>query len=272
MAQEAEGAPEEEGVINAAPEEGQHNEGGSEPAPQASPEVEALARELGWVPENEWTGPADRWAPPQTFIRQKVSKGDRLYDELREVKEATTRMTKTHAKIMEREVQKAREEVERRFQRAVEAGDYEAAERARRDMATVETEARTSGEDPAVADFRARNTWFNANEEATAYALSVAQMKANQGLSAADQVRAAEEAVKKRFPELFPAEQRQQEPRKGAPVVNAPQSRAARPAPKAKGFAELPREAQTAAQDFLRRGRIKSLDDYAKAYWAEEEA
>lgn len=267
MAQEADYVPEVGDEDAAALETGQLNEGDNRP--QTSSEVAELARGLGWVPEDEWDGPAGKWSPPEVFIRQKVNKGDRLYDELREVKETTTRLARTSAAITEREIARARSELEEQFRAAVEAGDIRAANQARQDLTRVETEAATAGEDPEVASFVERNaSWFNLNEEATAYARSVAQLQANKGASPATQIKAAEDAVKKRFPELFDAAD-QREPRK-APTLNAPNTRAARSAPKEKGVAELPTDALAAGRDFVKRGRVKSLEDYAKMYWQEE--
>lgn len=72
----------------------------------------------------------------------------------------------------------------------------------------------------------------------------------------------------RRFPELFQGQTR--EPSKAPPAVNAPQSRAARTAPKVKGFAELPADARKAAED-LKKRRGVSLDEYARIYWQENE-
>lgn len=265
MAEEADSALEFEGEQTAAPEDGE--QGGEEIRPQTSPEIEGLARELGWVPETDWRGDKSRWAPPEDFIRGKAAKGDRVLDELREVKDQTSRILKANAKAAAEAIAKAKAEAQEQFHRAVEAGDVQAAEQARRDLAAVETEAPAANQDPAVADFAARNPWFNADEEATTYAISVAEREARKGSSPAQQTKAAEEAVKKRFPELFEAEA-PRERGKNPPAVNAPQSRTARPAPRAKGVADLPPEALRAAREFEKKGL--SLEAYAKTYWEEE--
>ena len=274
MAEEADNALDIEGDGAIAPEVEDLNAEGSPSESEAADKIESLARELGWKPAEEWRGDKTNWTPADEFIRHKVSKSDRLADDVRVVRDQMARMARTSAQITEREVQRAKKEAEERFRQAVEAGDVQAAQEASLEMSRVDSGAASANDDPEVAQFKARNPWFNPTDpdnEASLYALSVAETRARRGASAAEQARAAEEAVRKRFPELF-AQEQPIETGKKAPVVNAPQSRAARPAPKAKGYAELPRDAQVAAQDFLRRGRIKSLDDYAKTYWAEEDA
>jgi hypothetical protein len=123
-------------------------------------------------------------------------------------------------------------------------------------------------DDPDVAEFAERNAdWFKVDPEATALAMGVADNLAKQGKSAAEQVAAAEKAVKKRFPELFDEPPPRQQG-KGPAAVHTADTRSAPRRPGPKGFAELPADAKQAALRMESKGRC-SRDEYAKFYWQE---
>jgi hypothetical protein len=228
--------------------------------------VADLAREMGWAPRDEWRGDPDQWKDAKTFLKTTVDINRNLSKDVRELRQTQAQLARTAATITERAVAEERERLTAQFREAVEAGDAEAAWKAGQQLNRVEQ----PNADPAdeVADFKARNIWFGKDDEATAYAVAHCQVLANKGVSRAEQVRSAEEAVKKRFPELFQSDQPQRQQPKQQPAVNQP-ARASRPAPREKGVADLPPDARKAGEDFVRRGRIKSLADYAKVYFEE---
>lgn len=268
MAEEAEGDITDV-VDDAAPQEGATAQDPPEgDSPQTPSEIDVLAQEMGWAPKDQWRGDPNDWKDAKTFLKTTVDINRTISREVRELKDTTSRMAKTSAAIAEREIRREREEIEARFKSAVAEQDTDAAWEASEQLRKLPN-AEDPSIDPAVADFKARNGWFEADPAATAVAQAVAARLHAQGKTPAEQTKAAEDEVRRRFPELFDAPARTQA--KDPPSVNAPGSRTARPTPKAKGFAELPRDAQAAAHDFLKRGRITSLADYAKDYWNEEE-
>lgn len=256
-------------VDDAAPQEGATVQDPPEgDSPQTPSEIDVLAQEMGWSPKDQWRGDPNDWKDAKTFLKTTVDINRTISREVRELKDTTSRMAKTSAAIAEREIRREREEIEARFNSAVAEQDTDAAWRASEDLRKLPT-AEGAATDPAVADFKARNGWFETDPAATAVAQAIAARLHAQGKTPAEQTRAAEDEVRRRFPELFDAPART--PAKDPPNVNNPVSRTGRTTPKVKGFAELPRDAQAAAQDFLKRGRITSLADYAKDYWNEEE-
>lgn len=270
MAEEADDDLREEGEHTDAPEveavETDTDDQGSssEPSP-----VESLARELGWKPEAEWRGPKDNWTPADEFIRSKVSKGDRLYDEVKGLKDTVQRIGRTSATIAERAIQEHRRELEERFNQAVQDGDTEAAMRASDELRRAK-EPVQQADDP-IAAFVSRNSWWGAHERATDLAKAKAAEVAKRGGSVEDELAAAETAVRRAFPELFEAdadaEPKPRTERRQAPPVQGGQ-RTAQSAPRAKGFNDLPPDAKRAAQDFARRGRC-TLEEYAATYYEE---
>lgn len=247
--------------------------GDGETTTEAPPSAEEIARELGWKPETEWKGPKDNWTPAADFIRHKVKKAERVGDEIRGVRETLDRVSRTSAKIVERAVMDERAKLEARFYDAVEAGDSGAAFAVSQELARADTAPVVeASEPPAVTDFKSRNPWFAANKAARAVAIAAAQSIANIGENDPEvQFEAAERAVRRDFPELFetdPPPPRRDDKRPAA--VNAPQSRAARPAPRSERTeADLPLEARRVGEDFVRRGRVESLRAYAKIYFEE---
>jgi hypothetical protein len=227
---------------------------------------EDLAREAGWSPKEEWKGDPAQWRDPREFIKYGMKRSRESADELRGLKQSVNQIGKTAEVLQRRAVEEARREAEERFANAVENKDHEGARAAREEISRIEAPLQA---DPAVevTDFMSRNgSWFGSNRAATALAQSITADLAARGVTPAEQLRQAEEAVKADFPQLFG---QARTPAKQPASVNAPDTRAAQPRARAKGFADLPAEAQRAGQDFLKRGMVKTLDDYAKVYLEE---
>jgi len=236
-----------------------------ETEPEAPLTVEALASDLGWKPESEWKGSKDKWTPAADFLRSKVDKSDRLASEIRDVRDTVGRISRTTAAITDRAVREERERWEQQFRDATAAGDEQAAWQAAQELHRVP--AAREDADQVFEAWRARNPWFDTDPEARAYVYGLGEI--NKGKPAEEQTRLVDEAVRKRFPELFdePAPRGRAAPR--APAVNAPASRAVRSAPRGRSEADLPAEARKAGEDFVRRGRVNSLAEYAKLYFEE---
>lgn len=233
--------------------------------PAADP-YEDLAREAGWSPKDEWKGDPEKWRDPREFIKYGMKRSREGADELRGLRQQVGAIGKTAEVLMRQQVEEARREAEARFASAVENKDHEAARAAREELTRIETPQQV-GQPAEVGDFMTRNaSWFGSNRAATLVAQGITAQLAAQGVSPAEQLKAAEDAVRADFPHLFGASR---QPAKAPAAVNAPATRAAQPSARAKGFSDLPAEAQKAGQDFLKRGMVKTLDDYAKVYLEE---
>lgn len=232
------------------------------------PSLEDIARDLGWKPEGEWKGPKDNWTPADQFIRHKVEKGDRLAGEVREVRQTVDRLARTSAIIVEKTIAEQRAELERQFAEAVAANDSRGAWEASQALARADATPEPVGPPEPVRSFHDRNPWFAKDEEAQALAHAIGERATREGRTAEEQVRMVEEGLKRRFPEHFAAATPERTQRQ-APIVGASQSRASRPAPRERGAGDLPSEARKAGEDFVRRGRVKDLAEYARYYFEE---
>lgn len=222
---------------------------------QTPSDIDALASEMGWAPKDQWRGDPDQWKDAKAFLKTTVEINRTLSKDVRELKQTTQRMAKTSAAMLERALTEQREELEHRFDAAVAANDPKAARQAQAELAKLEEPA----EAPDTAkDFEARNPWFKTDPEAAAFAFSICE--ANKSKPAEEQLRLAEEAVRKRFPEHFP------EGKKPQPAVNDPGTRTSS-TPKGKTFADMPREAQAACVAFEKNGVKRA--SYVKTYFEE---
>ncbi|MGE5500695.1 MAG: hypothetical protein ACM3W4_02080 [Ignavibacteriales bacterium] len=266
MAEEAEDILEDE-VVDVGHEE---DKGGQQEAVDTPEEPkpfdpEAVARLAGWAPKDEWRGDPEEWKDAPTFLVDTVAVNKSLRTRLKDVETTTQRITRTADRIIEENRRKAVAEAEARVRQAVEYGDADAAIEATRQLNQVNQPG--TQEDPVVADFMARNTWFGVDDAATAVAHTVANKLAAQGMDNAAQVNAAEAEVRRRFPELFGEQPEARRQAKAPPPVHSGQ-RTPASAPKQKGVRDLPPEALKAGQDFERRGRC-TLAEYAKTYFEE---
>src|SRR5882757_6572959 len=92
----------------------------AEPSP-----VETSARELGWVPKEEYEGDETRWLDAGEFVRrqplfEKIEKQNR---ELKEIKRTVAQFAQHHAKVRETEYQRAIANLEAQKVAAFEDGD-----------------------------------------------------------------------------------------------------------------------------------------------------
>ena len=235
--------------------------------------VEQLAVKMKWKPKDQYTGPEGKWKPAEDYIlaEREISSG--LKDTVRGLKDTVDRLAATSTRQTERALKLQADEINARWEKAVEDGDKTAAAAAQREMASLEKTVVTDLGNPEE-EFGRAHSWFGKDEDATAYAISISQREANKGKTVAQQLEAAAAGVKKRFPELFEEEPAPKPGAKPAPTVNAPASRASL-ARKGTSFADLPAEAKAAANRYadLYKQRFNadpevSKADYAKDYFA----
>jgi len=228
------------------------------PAPVAAstPDLEALARDMGWRPKDDWKGDDSGWRDAAEFVKHTVDANRTLKRELGEVKDTIKGLSKTNEKILQRELDKQRVALERKFAQAVDANDPT---EARRVSAEIDALERQPVQQDYKAKFKADNPWFGDDKEATAYATAMAGVAASEGKDPDAQLAYAAEKVRKRFPELFDAKPTQ----RNAPSVEGGQRGA--PPPKK----TYPPAVLQAARQAVERKRADSVQEYLAMYDAE---
>jgi hypothetical protein len=251
---------------NAPPPEGEEPESNGDDSPYAS-----LAKDMGWMPKDQFQGPPEEWKDAETFIR---SGRDIQRETSREVKGLRTQLdtiAKTNATIVEQQVKERVDQLTAQYTKAVEDGDATAAFKLSREIDTTLASTQPSGSrtpSPEAQAFAERNsTWFNkpGNEYATARAVELCNMLAAQGYTdEATQLRIAEQRLEQEMPQLFG----QGMNGKPAPGVNAPGSRTAGPSNREKGWADMPLESQKALEGLLERNPGITKEQIARNYFA----
>jgi hypothetical protein len=222
-----------------------------------TPSLEDLARNRGWKPKEEWSGEGE-WRDAASFIEFGLDKGRDTSKELKELRETTSRIADTQARIAQEAADRARAEERGKWEqvhaKAVDEGDHDAARQAVSQIAALNVPVRDT-----VGEFATKNPWFNTDPAARAVAQAAAER--NKHLPPEEQFKAAQEEVHKRFPEYAPQEA------KAIEVANP--AATARTVNKTKTFHDLPAEAQEAARALIRRN-LTTPEGYVKNYFNKE--
>lgn len=261
MAEETELPPEEGTETIVAPPEGETEE------QQADP-VEALAREMGWAPKDQFRGDETEWKPAADFIKAGRDINRSISRELRGLKEQFGRVTSVTDQIIADKIAERDAYWQGKHAQAVEDGDHKAAATAVQEIVKLKAEAPKApdpGMPPETEGFIERHkAWFGKDPLATTRAKQIAADLAKEGYDTAAQLAQVERAIKKEFPEHFPP------PGKQPPGVQTAGSRNAGQGSSKKGFADLPPEARAIAQDMLARHGVP-VEKYAERYFADQD-
>jgi hypothetical protein len=243
----------------------QVTEGAENPEQEAPPSVEDIASRMGWVPKEKFKGDEAKWKPAHDFIIAGKDIQERQSRDLKDLRTTMENVAKTTGAIMAERLETQKRELLAAHARAVEEGDPEAARQIARKIDQVEATDKPKPSPDSEA-WVAKNPWFLEDPLAHARAQEVAAIYARSGKSPAEQLEAAEAAVRREYPHLFKDASQDKAPAS----VNAPASRTAETQKRGTASGDLPKEAKSIAQDLLDRGLIKSVDDYAKHYFAEQ--
>ena len=240
-----------EGLVEA-PEEG---------AEIASPRtIEDYARDRGWKPKEEWDREGE-WKDAQSFLDFGLERARDLGSTVKQLNQKLDSVSRAQTEMTERAANEARTAERNRWEQmltvAVEEGDKGAAMEASQKIAELNVQpVRQGGDDPLVAQFVSENAWLNSDPGAKALAIAVAgRIAATQG-SVPDQLKAAREAVMKRFPEYAPA------PAAKVVGVAAPVARTAIAPNGKKTASDLSPDQLRVAKYLVSQGKIKSVDAY----------
>ena len=188
---------------------------------------EAEAKELGWVPQEQFKGDADKWRPAEEFVRRGEEilpivrkQNEKLHNEVKELRETNERMSRMFEKTTARikaEYEGQIETLKTQRKAAIKEGDADRVEAieqridslkeqvADEPSATVVPEAGSKEHTALVKDFAKANVWFLEEPDMAAYAEQFSQRNAslNEGISFADNMQATVAAVRKKFPAYF---------------------------------------------------------------------
>lgn len=265
---------------------------------KASPEVQAEAEKMGWIPPSRYKGDAERFVDADAYIErgqtilpivqatnrrltEQLTAQERqlkaTQDALAQAQKAIDEIEERHTVATQRAVENARAEVKAQLARASEAGDHAGVAELTEQLVELNTKvpeepvkkATTSPKAadttiPAdLAEWNKENPWFGTDKRRTSLALGIAQELRDSGVSSTG--RAFYDQVKAELEAMLP-------PTARSKVEGDSSSNSHTPAASgAKGFAALPADAKAAcnadARNFVGNGKkYKTLAEWQSRY------
>lgn len=260
------------------PGEGGEPEGGEGAADDTPEPLKELAREMGWTPREEYSGPPEAYKDARQFIRDGRDIQRETSRELKSLRQTVETIGRTSAAIVEQTVEQRVNALGQQYQQAVDDGDANKAFKLSAEIqrTLADKPAAPSGPSPAAQSFAEKNgSWFQKDPLATALAIEVTNRLASQGYPEQAQLDAAEREVRRVYPHVISGQRNGTKPQAG---VNTPGGRAPHNnGGRAKGFGDMPPEARRIAEDMAAKPQL-SLGDpdafrkrYAENYWREAE-
>ena len=191
---------------------------GNESTPQIS-DVEKRARDMGWVPQDEYTGDPVKWKSAEVFVAldEPIKRIESQSQELKQVRKALEALKQHHSKVAETEYQRAIRDLKSQRKQALVDGDIDTFERLEDEIEIAKeqfTTIKQAAQSPAVEDpqpvvhpeFRSwlnRNSWYESYSYMRQFADDAGAKFHRQGLDRAEVLKKVEEAVRKEFPNKF---------------------------------------------------------------------
>lgn len=248
---------------------------------QSGNPAEAEALLLGWKPQDQFKGPADKWTDAAAFLDKRNDHVGMLKNDLEKLSRQYRDLEKKSARAEREGFNRAMETVAAKQRAAVETGDTEAFDAAEKERKTLEDANKAEPIDveqrqEEFIEWRADNLWYGDNKLLTDYADTTAErmMKDKGGFLGPDDLSALARKVKDRFGDKFPdafggkpAKEADEDPaeddkpRRRSPVEGVSTARG-RGGPKT--AADLDARAKEVGGNLVKMGIYKDLNEYAK--------
>ena len=219
-------------------------------APEVDEDTLKEAKRQGWVPQEDYTGPEDKWVDADTFVKKgreinAILRKDNefLKREVAEMKTTMQEFKKFHAETEKRAYDRAMADLREQKKEAISQGDGERVLeiddaldelKQKRQEEKVEAARPTNQPDPIFTEWNSDNTWFGKDTELTAEANLIGEVvkRQNPTLVGSEFLEEVTKRVKRMYPEKFTNANRS----KPNPVEGS----TAKPAPtRGKGFNDL---------------------------------
>lgn len=183
------------------------------------------AIELGWRPQEEWSGAPEDFIDAKEFVRRQplFEKIEHQSKEIRALKQAFDAFKTHHSKVKEAEYNRALAALNAEKRRALSDGETERAlviedkmeeiqgqkEQFEQEAASVQVEEQPTAR-PEFVRWTQENNWYNQDRAMTAFADKVGIELRNQGYSPTEILAQVTKEVRKEFPHKFknPARER----------------------------------------------------------------
>ena len=249
-------------------------------APEVDEDTLKEAKRQGWVPQEDYTGPEDKWVDAETFVKKgreinAILRKDNefLKREVSEMKETMQEFKKFHAETEKRAYDRAMADLREQKKEAISNGDGDrvleiddAIDELKQARVEEKKEAAkpSNQPDPVFTGWNEENSWFGKDTELTEEANLIGEsLKRRQpNLIGRDFLDEVTKRVKKMYPEKFTNSNRS----RPSPVEGNSPNKSARSG--GKSFNDLPAEAKAACLKF-EKGGLLSREQYVKEYFGE---
>ena len=247
--------------------------------PEVDEETLSEAKRQGWVPQEDYNGPEDKWVDADTFVKKGKEinallrkDNEFLKREVSEMKSTMNEFKKFHAETEKRAYDRAMSDLRDQKKEAINTGDGEkvlqiddAIDDLKQARQEVKVETRPSNQpDPSFVAWNEDNKWFGKDTELTAEANMIGEVikRQNPTLIGTEFLDEVTKRVKRMYPEKFTNANRN----RPSPVEGSTAPKSSGRA--GKGFNDLPPEAKSACQKFEKQGLV-SREQYLKEYFGE---
>lgn len=197
------------------------NTGSTESLEQTTQEpsnpIEVQAREMGWVPKDEYTGDPTKWKSAEVFVAldEPIRRIESQSQELKQVRRALDALKEHHTKVRETEYKRAIEDLRDKRKQALVDGDIDKFDRieeqleiAKEEFTAIKQEANTQPEPVEVVnpEFRSwlnKNPWYESFSYMRQFADDLGVKLHRQGLSREEVLKRVEAETRKEFPNRF---------------------------------------------------------------------
>lgn len=233
---------------------------------------EAVAREGGWLPKEEFAGRPDAWLEPKDFVLNAAKILPHLTRDLREARGEIKEMKrdfkafgKFHTEAVQREHARALREIEERLDQAHASNDLQGVHDAADDLAELKAAAAAQpakSEEQAKSDavfeeWAEKNKWYGSDEEMTREANIIGAGLFSAGVTGEKQVAEVDRRIRKMFPERFKNPNRDQ--------AAAVESGGTAPRKTGKTRSDLPPNARETMDRWVKQGLVTEAQ-YLKDY------
>lgn len=261
------------------------------PETASDPRVEAEARLLGWRPEDEFNGPADRWKPAEEFLEEGKRINGYLRKDLEKLRAELASRDANIAALQQSMTEFAafhKETEKKAYERAVRDLKAERREALRDNdgerVAEIEDQIEQLAEasparipgvpqvqtpppvDPAWAAWLSENDWFNSSPKTRAITNGYGDLLRTEqpnlvGRPFLDEVT---RRVREDFPQWF------ENPARNRPnAVGGAGEQRNEPSSRAKTYAALPPDVKLQCDKFVKQGLVASREAYCADYFGE---
>jgi hypothetical protein len=246
--------------------------------PEVDEETLKEAKRQGWVPQDEYTGPEDKWVDAETFVKKGKEinallrkDNDFLKREVAEMKTTMMEFKKFHAETEKRAYERAMQDLREQKKEAISTGDGDkvlqiddAIDELKQSRQTEKVAHPVNQPDATFIQWSEDNKWYTTDAQLKTEADMIGEVikRQNPTLIGEAFLNEVTTRVKRMYPEKFTNSNRS----RPSPVEGTTAPKASQKA--GKGFNDLPPEAKAACQKFEKQGLI-TREAYLKEYFGE---